>query len=109
MSKSPLELPMIDSRLIGAACTLGDADLRLRVREWSALVRRSTVERTAYGVRLVLGPDEPLTAVADLAARESECCPFYDFTITNAGEHRTLEVSAGPDGGPAVVALLGLE
>ena len=46
-------------------------------------------------------------AVADLAQREAECCPFYDFTLSVIGEERTLDITAGPGREAAVEALLG--
>lgn len=96
-------------RMIGAACTLSEEDLRRRVAEWHALRARTvSVERIEGGVSLELAGDEPLAAVADLAARESECCPFYAFALRVEGTSRRLDVSAGPGGEPAVEGLLGL-
>ena len=96
-------------RMIGAACTLSEQDLRRRVAEWHALRARTvSVERIEGGASLELAADEPLAAVADLAARESECCPFYSFALRVEGTARRLEVSAGPGGEPAVEGLLGL-
>ena len=96
-------------RMIGAACTLAEEDLRRRVAEWHALRARTiSVTPIEGGVSLELAADEPLAAVADLAARESECCRFYSFVIRVEGFARRLEVSAGPGGEPAVEGLLGL-
>lgn len=96
-------------RMIGAACTLSEEDLRRRVAEWHALRARTvSVAPIEGGVSLELAADEPLGAVADLAARESECCPFYAFALRVEGTARRLEVSAGPGGEPAVEGLLGL-
>jgi hypothetical protein len=49
-----------------------------------------------------------MSAVADLISRESECCPFYTFTLQVDGASRRLEISAGPGGELAVRGLLGL-
>ena len=96
-------------RMIGAACTLSEKDLRRRVAEWHDLRARAiSVAPIEGGVSLELAAHEPLPAVADLAARESECCPFYSFVIRVEGSPRRLEVSAGPGGEPAVEGLLGL-
>lgn len=96
-------------RMIGAACNLSEEDLRRRVAEWNGLSRRAaTVTPLVGGVSLELRADESLPAVADLAARESACCPFYTFVIRIDGPARQLEISAGPGGEPAVNALIGL-
>ncbi len=69
-------------RLIGAGCTLDAAEMRIRVREWAELRDRATgVRAVAGGVAIGLASDEPLDRVADLAARESECCAFYTFLV----------------------------
>jgi len=103
------ELPQLADGLYGAACTLDDPQLRERVRIWRELRDRAVVEPTPTGARLAFGPGEDMSAVADLAALESVCCPFYSFTIRIDGATRELEVSAGPGGEPAVHALLGLD
>ena len=96
-------------RMMAAACNLSEADLRLRVAEWHALRSRTTsYSRIEGGVSLELAPGEPLAAVADLASRESDCCPFYSFALRVEGNVRRLEISAGPGGEPAVEGLLGL-
>jgi hypothetical protein len=96
-------------RLIGAACNLSEEDLRRRVAEWRELAGRATaVSPINGGVVLALAADEPIPAVAELVARESECCPFYAFTLRVDGAERRLEIMAGPGGEPAVQGLLGL-
>jgi hypothetical protein len=102
------ELPVLVDGMYGAACTLDDAQLRERIRDWRALRDRAVIHTTPTGARLVLGPGEEMAAVAHLAAQESACCPFYTFTIRIVGGTRELEVSAGPGGEVAVHALLGL-
>lgn len=94
---------------IGASCSLDSADLRGRLAEWRSLRDRAlAVDETEGGARLRLAPDEPMDAVARLVALESECCPFYRFTIRVDGTHRELTLDAGPDGAAAVRALLAL-
>jgi hypothetical protein len=96
-------------RLVGAACTLSDEHRRTRVAEWKALRERATaVEDLDGGVGLTLAADEPIVDVADLVARESDCCSFYTFDLRVDGPARRLKVSAGQGGEPAVRALLGL-
>jgi hypothetical protein len=64
------------------ACSLTAADLPGRIAEWRALLS-SVVERVDIegGVRLRLGPGVSAAAVAGLAARELECCPFFSFGL----------------------------
>jgi hypothetical protein len=98
-----------DDLRLGASCTLGEAELRERVRQWRALRARSQVAPTPSGAKLVLGPDEDLGAVVDLAAAETQCCPFYSFSLTITGAERALVIDAGPEGASVVGALLGLD
>jgi hypothetical protein len=86
------------------------AELRERVREWRELRgRATTIEPIGGGVRLAFSRDEPMSAVAGLVSRESDCCAFYTFDLRVDGHVRQLEISAGPGGEPAVRALLGLD
>jgi MerR family copper efflux transcriptional regulator len=110
MSPELDEPPTTSVRLIGAACTLDAPQLRERMREWRALRDRAgSIEPIVGGARLVLRADEPMSAIADLISRESECCRFYTFTLQIDGPSRQLEVTAGPGGDLAVQGLLGLE
>ena len=103
------ELVFVDS-LVGASCSLSDEDVRVRLREWAALRDRAVaVDAIPGGVSLRLADAEPLDAVASLVTRESECCPFYTFSIEVEGPTRRLVVAAGPTGEPAVRALLSLD
>jgi hypothetical protein len=80
-----------------------------RLREWAALRDRAVEVREVPGGRaLTLTDDEPIAAVADLAARESQCCAFYTFTLRLDGPTRELHITAGPGQEPAVEVLLGL-
>jgi len=105
-----VELPMKSTRLIGAACTLDATELPARLAEWRELRDRATaLELSGDVARLAFDLSEPVAPIADLVARESECCSFYAFTLRVDGPTRQLEVSAGGGGEPAVRALLGLE
>lgn len=94
-------------RAIGVACSLTDAERRERLQDWRSLRDRSLLQPISHGVRLIFQPDHSMFAVAELAQRESECCPFYDFTLSVSGADRTLEITAGPGRESAVHALLG--
>lgn len=104
------ELPLAPERLVGAACTLNSEELRERLAEWRGLRDRAmSIEEQPGGVRLTFDPAEPVAAIADLVARESECCSFYTFTLGIDGPTRELTISAGAGGEPAVRALIGVE
>jgi len=96
-------------RLLGASCTLDASEMPARLREWADLRDRSTsIRPITGGVALSLNPSEPIDRVADLAARESECCAFYSFQLRIDGPVRELEITAGAGREIAVRVLLGL-
>jgi hypothetical protein len=104
------ELPLFGERLIDASCTLDAPQLRARLAAWRDLRNRArAVESVSDGVRLVLPAEEPIADMIDLVVSESECCAFYTFTVSVEGPERRLEISAGPGGGRAVQALLGMD
>jgi hypothetical protein len=49
-----------------------------------------------------------MSQVADLIARESECCAFYTFTLHIDGQGRELRFTAGEGREIAVQTLLGV-
>ena len=96
-------------RLMGAACTLDAAEMPARLCEWAELRDRSMATRPINGgVTLSLAATEPIGLVAELVARESECCAFYTFLLRVDGPTRELEISAGDGREVAVQVLLGL-
>ena len=96
-------------RLMGAACTLDAAEMPARLREWAGLRDRSTsIRPITGGVAVSLAASEPIGQVADLVARESECCSFYTFLLRVDGQARELEITAGAGREIAVRTLLGL-
>jgi hypothetical protein len=69
---------------IPAACTLPTAEQPLRVTEFDELFAdhlRSADRVTPTTLDLVLAEDSRAT-VADLTARENECCSFFSFDLT---------------------------
>jgi len=79
------------------ACTLPTAAQPLREEEFATLCRTAlrTQERLSERqLRLTLsGPDHLLETVTDLAARESDCCSFFDFTVTSIADVVVLDVA----------------
>lgn len=78
------------------ACTLPTAARPLRLAEFDALFATAvrdvdTVGPTHARMRLT-GPAGLTATVQDLTARETECCPFLNFTVTpeSAGDGEAL-------------------
>jgi len=76
------------------ACTLPSVEQPLRIAEFDALFATSLrgVQRlTRTRLRLLLDPGAS-AAVRDLTARESECCSFFTFTVTQDGDELRVDV-----------------
>jgi hypothetical protein len=98
-----------EDRLLGASCTLDAGEMPGRLREWAALRDRSTgIREIPGGVALSLNPRESVDGVANLLARESECCPFYTFTLRIEASTREVRITAGEGREIAVRTLLGI-
>ena len=90
------------------ACSLPIADQPGRVAEWDTLfataVRR--VESVPDGVRFELDRSRArVSAVADLADRESQCCSFFTFGVMVGSDALVLSVAADPEHAEVVEAL----
>ena len=83
---------------IPIACTLETNELGTRVDEWAEMLRRATSrEMTDAGAHVTFARDAALAAeLADLMAREVDCCGFFTFTLTVSHDTIVLGVSA-PD------------
>lgn len=79
------------------ACTLPLPERPLRAAEFTTMFASSlrSLERIdETHLRLELVGDETLPAtVADLTARETECCSFFAFTITELADRILLDVA----------------
>jgi hypothetical protein len=79
------------------ACTLPTAERPLRIAEFDDLFRTAATAVTRIGpyvARWLLTPDPAVPArTADLVARESMCCSFFDFTLRVAQGSLTLDVA----------------
>lgn len=78
------------------ACTLPTAAQPLRQAEFAALCSTALRhhERIRPGhLRLTLSGDADLAdTVRELATRETECCSFFDFTVTETADAVTLDI-----------------
>lgn len=81
-------------------CTLPTAQQPLREAEFDEVLARTVrrSERRGPGrLRLELQPGREVAArVADLVARETECCSFFTFSLTATGGELTLDIGV-PD------------
>ena len=80
------------------ACTLGSDEFKQRVEAIRALASRSLrrAERKPLLLSLTYGP-EALDAVADLVAKEAECCSFLSFDLRHDGQAVYLTITAPID------------
>lgn len=78
------------------ACTLPTAERPWRLAEFDELLASSldgTHRLAADHLRLDLSGDPTLQErVADLAARETACCSFFDLRVDGSGSRVTLDV-----------------
>lgn len=79
-------------------CTLPTADRSLRQAEFDDLFR-DAVDRVSIGssVRLhLVGSDRLRERVADLTARETSCCSFFTFDLTDGDRGLVLDIAVPP-------------
>jgi hypothetical protein len=82
------------------ACTLPTADRPLRLAEFEALFADHLTDASWDGDRLRLslsGGAGLREQVADLTARESACCSFFDFALSGPADAVVLEVGVPPE------------
>lgn len=94
---------------VPVACTLSAADQPGRLAEWTEVLALVD-ERDAIdgGLRLRFPPSPQLASrLADLAAREQGCCPFFTFTLRPSADSVVLDVTAPPDAAGVVSDLFG--
>src|SRR4051794_33505637 len=80
------------------ACTLDRSAFEGRLNEFGSLFRDALVnrERTADGIRFRFANRDGMEArVRDLAARELDCCSFFEFTIALHDGEGWWEASVG--------------
>ena len=82
------------------ACSLDAEGMSARRAEAAELLRAGAAERTVEedgSVVLVLRGSAGLrNGVRDLVRREKECCPFFEFALSERGEELTV-VARAPD------------
>jgi DNA-binding transcriptional MerR regulator len=85
-------------RTAPVACSLSSLGERdERAAQWTALLVGASRTRISDGVRLTL-PAERAARIAELAAAEQRCCPFFGFRLELDGPVLHFEVRAQSDG-----------
>jgi DNA-binding transcriptional MerR regulator len=91
------------------ACSLDVDDMSGRLDEWRAVLRDVVARHPlADGVRLELGADADIAAIARLAAAEQSCCRFFAFALVMDARGVALEVHAPAEADDVVTALFGV-
>jgi hypothetical protein len=76
------------------ACTLPTVDQPLRVAEFDELFTSVRGAERVSRTTLALTLDRSsLDFARDLAARETECCSFFDFSFDTAGDMATMRIT----------------
>jgi hypothetical protein len=93
---------------IPIACTLAADEQVDRGGEWARMLTRATA-RTLIDARAELTfPRDPALAseLADLVAREVDCCGFFTFTLTVSRDEIVLGVTAPDEAKDLVTAFI---
>jgi DNA-binding transcriptional MerR regulator len=93
-------------RTASVACSLAGDGLHERTAQWREAVDGAVRTAVPDGLRLTL-PADRTARVAELAAAEQQCCPFFDFRLHLDGPRLHLEVRAPADGAGLLTDLFG--
>lgn len=86
------------------ACSLTRDDFADRAEHWHHVLTDATHRSIPDGVELTL-PIQRLSDVAELAAAEQACCPFFDFRLHLDGPDLHLQVRTPADAHDMLTAL----
>lgn len=92
------------------ACRLTPAGLAAQAGRWTRLIAMALTGRTetADGVRLSFRPGPgTVEELRALAAVETECCPWAEWTVDTSAEAVVLDVRAGAAGLGTLRAMFG--
>lgn len=84
-------------RTAAVACSLTGENVTERVIRWRSALEGAARVAIPDGLRLTM-PAERFTALAELAAAEQQCCPFFDFLFHLDGSELHFEVRAPAEG-----------
>ncbi len=109
-SSVPTTCDAAGSGSVPVACTLDSELAHDRIADWQKLIARATGRQViGDGVVLSFDHDVALTSeIAELAAKEFECCSFFRFkvTIDESGVH--LEIGAPTEARDSITSIFGL-
>lgn len=82
---------------VPSSCSLPTAERPLRVAEFDRLFAQTLTRQervSATALRLWLsGGGEVTSRVRDLAARETQCCSFFEFVVSASGDETVVDVA----------------
>jgi hypothetical protein len=91
-------MPVSEPSWVPDACTLPTVDQPLRAKEFDDLFRDATTEVRRVDTEracLVLRPEPGIAArAAALSVRETQCCSFFEFTLSATGDELTMDITA---------------
>ncbi|MFD3525308.1 MerR family transcriptional regulator [Streptomyces sp. NPDC058653] len=93
-------------RTAPVTCSLTGGKLAERTGRWREALEGAARTAVPDGLRLTL-PAGRAARIAELAAAEQRCCPFFDFRLHLDGPHLRLEVRAPAEGGALLAGLFG--
>ncbi|MFE5958009.1 MerR family transcriptional regulator [Streptomyces rubiginosohelvolus] len=93
-------------RTAPVACSLNGDGLHERTAQWREAIDGAVRTSVPDSLRLTL-PVDRTARVAELAAAEQQCCPFFDFRLHLDGPRLHLEVRAPADGTQLLADLFG--
>ncbi len=105
-SRRAAEQEAVRWRTAPVACSLAGEGLHERTAQWREAVDSATRAAVPEGLRLTL-PVERAARIAELAAAEQRCCPFFDFRLHLDGPYLHLEVRAPAEGRELLTDLFG--
>lgn len=79
------------------ACSLTGEAVGERTGQWHDALDGAVRQHLDHGIRLTV-PTDRITVLAELAAAEQRCCPFFDFRLLLDGPRVHLEVRAPAEG-----------
>jgi DNA-binding transcriptional MerR regulator len=90
------------------ACSLQLDAVGARIRDWDRVLDSATSRRAIpNGVRVAFNRDVDVSALAELAAAEHDCCSFFHFDIGIGADGVTLDVTGPDDSQQVITAVFG--
>lgn len=96
----------MDTPRIPLTCTLDEAALDERIRDWQGVAARATSRRVEDGRVVATYPNDAqlLARLRDLIAAEAECCSFLRFRLDETPDAIVTELRLPDDLPPSMRA-----